>query len=88
MSIRNAEWIFLSGMISYKRGMYDDAYAKIDQACNMDPSNFEYQRARNTIAQMGNRYRNVSQGQGYNYEDAFCQACQCYLCADCCCNCF
>lgn len=88
VSIRNAEWIFLSGMISYKRGMYDDAYAKIDQACNMDPSNFEYQRARNTIAQMGNRYRNVSQGQGYNYEDAFCQACQCYLCADCCCNCF
>ena len=88
ISIRSAEWIFLSGMISYKRGMYDDAYAKIDQACNMDPSNYEYQRARNTIAGMGSRYRNVSQGQGYSYEDAFCQACQCYLCADCCCNCF
>ena len=88
ISIRNAEWIFLSGMISYKRGMFDDAYSKIDQACNMDPSNYEYQRARNTLAGMGNRYRNVSQGQGYSYEDAFCQACQCYLCADCCCNCF
>ena len=87
ISIRNAEWIFLSGMISYKRGMFDDAYSKIDQACNMDPSNYEYQRARNTLAGMGNRYRNVSQGQGYSYEDAFCQACQCYLCADCCCDC-
>ena len=64
ISIRNAEWIFLSGMISYKRGMFDDAYSKIDQACNMDPSNYEYQRARNTLAGMGNRYRNVSQGQG------------------------
>ncbi len=88
VSTRNAEWIFLSGMISYKRGMFDDAYSKIDQACNMDPANYEYQRARNTLAGMGSRYRNVSQGQGYSYEDAFCQACQCYLCADCCCNCF
>lgn len=88
VSIRNAEWIFLSGMISYKRGMYDDAFSKIDQACNMDPSNYEYQRARNTIAGMAGGYRNMSQGQGYSYEDAFCQACQCYLCADCCCDCF
>lgn len=89
VSIRNAEWIFLSGMISYKRGMYDDAYSKIDQACSMDPTNYEYQRARNTIAGMGSQYRNVSQGKGYSsYEDAFCQACQCYLCMDCCCDCF
>lgn len=89
VSIRNAEWIFLSGMISYKRGMYDDAYAKVSQACSMDPTNAEYQRVRNTLAGMGGQYRNVSQGMGYgSYEDAFCQACQCYLCADCCCNCF
>ena len=88
ISIRTAEWIFLSGMISYKRGMYDDAYSKIDQACNMDPSNYEYQRARNTLAGMGQQYRQTSTQGGYSYEDAFCQACQCYLCADCCCNCF
>lgn len=89
VSIRNAEWIFLSGMISYKRGMYDDAFAKVDQACNMDPSNQEYLRVRNTLASMTGAYRNQSRGMGYgSYEDAFCQACQCYLCADCCCNCF
>ena len=88
ISNRGAEWMFLSGMVSYKRGWYDDAFQKIEMACNMDPGNAEYIRARNTIANMGGMYRrNATQGGFNSAEDAFCTACQCYLCADCCCDC-
>ena len=40
--IKNAEWIFLDGMLDYKRGWYDNALSKIRQAMNMDPMNEEY----------------------------------------------
>ena len=39
---RNAEWMFLSGMLSYRKGWYDDAVSKVQQAVNMDPGNPEY----------------------------------------------
>ena len=32
-----AEWLFLSGMISYRRGWYDDAMGKIQQAVSIEP---------------------------------------------------
>ena len=35
--IKNAEWIFLDGMLDYKRGWYDNALSKIQQAMSMDP---------------------------------------------------
>ena len=36
-----AEWLFLSDMISYRRGWYDDAMRKIQQAVSIEPSNPE-----------------------------------------------
>lgn len=87
-SVRNAEWYFLSGMLSYKKGWYDDAINKVQQAVNMDPNNYEYRDAFNRMQSMGHGY----QGYASNYRqnsntDAFCQALQCYLCLDCCCDC-
>lgn len=88
ISVKNAEWIFLSGMISYKKGWYDDALSKIQQACHMDPNNEEYRRALNTMMNMNTGYRNTAMGRGYSStEDAFCQALQCYCCMDFCCDC-
>ncbi|MEG0156377.1 MAG: DnaJ domain-containing protein, partial [Anaerovoracaceae bacterium] len=49
VQVRNAEWIFLNGMLSYKKGWYDDAVSNIQQAVNMDPSNVEYKRALNSL---------------------------------------
>lgn len=88
ISIKNAEWIFLSGMISYKKGWYDDALSKITQAHNMDPANNEYFQAMNTIRNMGHGFGQQAYNHGYNsHQAAFCQALQCYCCADMCCDC-
>jgi len=87
-SNRNAEWFFLSGMVSYRKGWYDDAINKIQQACNMDPYNPEYSRALNQLMNVGRGYQNTAYSRGgSSANDAFCQALQCYCCADFCCDC-
>ncbi len=87
ISIKNAEWIFLSGVISYKRGYYDDALSKFNQACSMDPNNIEYRRTLNTLqSRTGGYYRT---GQQMSYDpatDAMCTACQLALCSSMCCR--
>jgi molecular chaperone DnaJ len=86
--VKNAEWIFLDGMLDYKRGWYDNALSKIQQAMNMDPMNEEYKRAYNSLMMSSQGYRTQAYGRGYqSNEDLLCTACQCYLCADCCCDC-
>ena len=85
---RNAEWFFLSGMVSYRKGWYDDAVSKIQQACHMDPYNQEYSRALAQLMNTGRSYQNTAYGNGgSSMNDAFCQALQCYCCADFCCDC-
>ena len=88
INVRNAEWVFLSGMISYKKGWYDDALSKVQQSVNMDPNNSEYRMVLNKMMSMGGGFRNAAAGRGYsNADDIFCQALQCYCCADYCCDC-
>ncbi|NLD20148.1 MAG: DnaJ domain-containing protein [Clostridiales bacterium] len=85
---RSAEWFFLSGMLSYRKGWYDDATNKMQTACDLDPGNVEYSQAYGRIINMGGQYQNQSFGRGYNRnDDMCCQAFQCYICADCCCDC-
>lgn len=85
---RNAEWMFLSGMLSYKRGWYDDAVNKVQQAVNMEPNNPEYSQALGQMLSVGRSYQNTAYGRGFSStEDAFCKALQCYCCADFCCDC-
>ncbi|MDO4744957.1 MAG: DnaJ domain-containing protein [Bacillota bacterium] len=87
---RSAEWFFLAGMVSYKKGWYDDARNKLQTAAEMDPGNVEYSQAYGRIINMGGQFRNQAYGRGYNSQgndDLCCQALQCYICADCCCDC-
>lgn len=85
---RNAEWMFLSGMISYRKGWYDDAVSKVQQAVSMDPGNQEYSQALGQMMNVGRSYQNTAYGRGFSSaNDAFCQALQCYCCADFCCDC-
>lgn len=89
MQNRDAEWFFLTGMISYKRGWYDDAVMKLRQAVNMAPNNMEYQSALRSIMNAGGVYRNNSYGRGYtSTDDMMCRMCQTYMCLDCLCDCF
>ena len=87
---RSAEWFFLAGMVSYKKGWYDDARNKLQTAANMEPGNMEYSQAYGRIINMGGQFQNQAYGRGYNpggRDDMCCQALQCYICADCCCDC-
>ncbi|MDO4518084.1 MAG: J domain-containing protein [Bacillota bacterium] len=89
MSIRNAEWYFLTGVVAARRGWYDEAMRNLQTAVNMDPTNQEYQMHYQSLANQGNIFRNRAQGRGYTStnDDLLCQALQCYICADCCCDC-
>ncbi len=88
-SDRSAEWFFLSGVVSSRKGWYDDAVNKLQTACNMEPSNREYQQHLSSMMGRGMQYQNTAAGRGYNMsnDDMCCQALQCYICADCCCDC-
>ena len=44
-SDHNAEWNFLRGAVCYRRGWMDEAKRYYQTACQMDPSNAEYQSA-------------------------------------------
>lgn len=88
IQVKNAEWVFLKGMLAYKKGWYDEAVSDIQQAVNMEPNNMEYRRALNSLMSQGGVYRNAAAGRGYQASgDPFCQALQCYCCLDFCCDC-
>jgi molecular chaperone DnaJ len=85
----SAEWMFLKGMVSYRKGWYDDAVGKIQQAVAMEPNNMEYNQALNQMMNVGRGYQNTAYGRGYNSnEDLACKLCAGYACADCLCDCF
>ncbi|MBR2044099.1 MAG: DnaJ domain-containing protein [Clostridia bacterium] len=88
ISRRNAEWYFLSGMVQYRRGYYDNAYSSFANAVRLDPNNPEYAQAYSKIQRQsrgnyGNPYRTYGNAGGC---DA-CDCCQGLICADCCCEC-
>ena len=90
ISPRPAEWYFLKGVISSRKGWYDEAVKNLQVAYNMEPNNQEYRRHYASVVNQGNVYQNQAQGHGYNTmanDDMCCQALQCYICADCCCDC-
>jgi len=84
---QNAEWFFLKGMISLKKGWYDDAVSNIQTASSMNPANMEYRNAMNSIMSSGNGYRTSAYGRGYTNNDDLCKLLQCYCCADALCDC-
>jgi len=87
-SDRSAEWFFLNGVIASRKGWYDEAANNLQTACNMEPSNFEYRQHLNALMNRGQRYQNNAMNRGYRTnDDLCCQALQCYICADCCCDC-
>ena len=91
-SSRDAEWYYLKGMLLQKKGWLEDAYTHYSTACRMDPNNFEYRNALNSMSSYNNRggyngsYRT---GPAYNQNGGCsgCDVCTSLLCADCCCEC-
>ncbi|MCL2228109.1 MAG: DnaJ domain-containing protein [Oscillospiraceae bacterium] len=86
---RNAEWNFLMGSLSYRKGWLDDAFSFFQNASNMEPGNSEYRQALTFMSQGGHAYR--SHGNGRRpVQGGGCDACDCctaMLCMNlCCCN--
>ena len=82
---RGAEWCFLMGCVEVRYRRYADAARHFDEACQRDPANEEYHRARSNLHQHASEY-----GGGYrttNREVGCCDVCGTLLCADCCCEC-
>lgn len=83
-TMQNAEWFFLMGCVTYKRGYFVDAQKMFDRACSMDPYNSEYRAAREQLGR-----QTASYGSGYRTATNTDQACDCctnLICADCCCE--
>ena len=72
MTERGAEWHFLMGIVSSRRGWMDNARRFLETACRMDPVNEEYRNALNLFS--GDGYRPVGfRGFGtMSYDDNQC----------------
>ena len=87
-----AEWHYLMSVVLMQRGRVGDAMRELETACMMDPSNPEYQKAKqmfnNQAGGYGSTYYN---GRGYNRRSSADDACDCctnLICMDCLCECF
>lgn len=88
-SNKNAEWYFLRGVLSQRKGWYDDALVNLQKANAMDPANYEYRSALNVMAGNGGGFRSAANGRGYgSNNDDLCRMFQCFICTDLLCNCF
>lgn len=90
-SDRTAEWHYLCSIILMQRNRPNDAMRELEIACNMDPSNMEYQRAKEMFNTTAGRY-----GSDYYYShgrtmrssrDDACDCCANLICLDCLCEC-
>ncbi|MGI6212819.1 MAG: DnaJ domain-containing protein [Anaerovoracaceae bacterium] len=63
---RDAEWFFLSGVLSYNKGFVADGLQNVEQAMDMDPTNQEYQQIYQQMQSNGFMYRSASGRAGYN----------------------
>ena len=84
---RTAEWYYLKGTVSHRKGWLEDAARNFERASQLDPTNSEYRRACNNInSDRAGGYRTERNPDKSSGCDA-CDICQGLLCADCCCEC-
>ena len=90
---RGAEWHYLYSVVLMKRGRVNDAMRELEIACNMEPGNMEYQRAKemfNTTARgYGSTYYGGAEGgwRRRSTADDACDCCTNLICLDCLCEC-
>lgn len=86
ISVRDAEWNYLMGVVCMQKGWYNDAYNHLSTACSMNPSNLEYRRTFNSINQSNNTYRQPYYSGRQGGDDCM-QICATLWCMDSCCEC-
>ncbi len=84
ISIRDAQWHYLSGCVALRRGLYNEAFHHFRTATDKEPSNQEYRNAYMRMQQQSSSYRNA----GPDMQQAQCwNCCSNLIIADCCCEC-
>ena len=86
ISNRNAEWYFLRGMLSLKKGWYSRGYNDIQTAVRMDPNNYEYRKALNELSRSNTMYTNNYNSNRSMTDNDACKICTTIWCADSCCE--
>ena len=89
---RGAEWHYLTSILLKRRGNVNDAIRELEIACNMEPDNLEYQRAKEMFNTDSRSYGSTYYGgQGdYRRRSSSSDACDCcanLICMDCLCEC-
>ena len=88
---RTADWHFLNSICLMNRGKSADAIRELEIACSMDPSNLEYQKAKEMFNTSGSRYGSTYYGDGgrryRSQNDQACDCCMNLICLDCLCEC-
>lgn len=91
ISDRTAEWHYLNSVLLMRRGNVNDAMRELEMACNMDPGNIEYQKAKEMFNTNTRGYQSTYYG-GNTYRqrsssDEACDCCMNLICLDCLCEC-
>lgn len=58
LNSKDAQWFFLKGLVSLRKGWTDDAYNYLQNACRLDPFNMEYRNTLNSLTNTNNNYTN------------------------------
>ena len=87
---RTAEWHYLASVLLMHRNRQNDAMRELEIACNMDPTNVEYQKAKemfnNSARGYGSTYNGNAAPRRSSSDDA-CNCCANLICLDCLCEC-
>ena len=73
-----------------QRGKTADAMRELELACTMDPSNLEYQKAKEMFNNNARNYGSAYNGNGAPMRSSSDEACNCcanLICLDCLCEC-
>ena len=84
INVRDGEWHFLMGNVSYRKGWLDEAVQHFQVACNMEPANIEYRQALTMMQRGGAAYRPYGYGADMN---TVCDCCSAMMCMNCMCGC-
>ena len=86
---RTADWHYLNSICLLKRGKSHEAMRELEIACSMDPSNIEYQRAKEIFNARGDAYGSTyygGRGRRVSSDVDVCDCCYKLWCLDCICE--
>jgi DnaJ-class molecular chaperone len=84
ITVRDAEWFYLMGVIEISSGNYNQGRVNFEKALRLDPENSEYQAAyRQTV---NGYFFSRRAGHARTDTETCCQVCSTLWCLDCCCE--